>query len=201
MCTISGVRLSNYIGEIHWGDHVKDTSPLLLVFLLLLLLKRITFMFLFLKTHILMKKEQSMLVNNQLHKLNAVCSLCFTEQQALKASWEICWENKWCNTLWSHSQECPKPFLMPDGKYSPLMTNVLSLPRAEAEASSLGMWQIPGWEDGTCYQAGVSCHPAEGSSQITGLRCDWSCTECTLSPHDRGGEVGPWERGWQEMGW
>lgn len=33
----------------------------------------------------------------------------------------------------------------------------------------------------TCYQAGVSCHPAEGSCQITGFSCDWSCTGCTLS--------------------
>lgn len=36
MCMISGVRLCNYTGEIHWGDHVKNTSPLLFFLLLLL---------------------------------------------------------------------------------------------------------------------------------------------------------------------
>lgn len=61
MCMISGVRLCSYTGEINWGDHGKNTSPLLF-FLLPLLLNRITFMFLFLKMHILMKKVQSMLV-------------------------------------------------------------------------------------------------------------------------------------------
>lgn len=137
-------------------------------------------MFLFLKTHILMKKEQSMLVKQPPARITC-SSLCFTEQKALKASWETCWQNKWCNTWWCNCQKCPEPFLMPYGKHSPLTTNVLSLPRAEAEASFLGMWQIPGSEDGTCYQAGVSCHPAEGSCQITGFRCDWSCTGCTLS--------------------
>lgn len=87
MCMISGVTLCSYMGEIHWGDHVKNTSPFFL-FLLLLLLKGITFMFLVLnKTHILTKKEQSMLVKQPRAYITR-SSLCFTEQQALKASRE-----------------------------------------------------------------------------------------------------------------
>lgn len=90
----SGIRLcivtqGKYTGEaikkqVNF-DHVKNSSPLL--FFLLLLLKRITLVFLFLKIHILMEKEQSTLAKQpSAHKTQG--SLCFMEQEAFKAGCE-----------------------------------------------------------------------------------------------------------------
>lgn len=67
ICMTSGIRLCIVtLGKYTWEaiqkqvifNHVKNGSPLLFF---LLLLKRITFMFLLLKIHILMEKEQSIL--------------------------------------------------------------------------------------------------------------------------------------------
>lgn len=94
ICMISGTRLGVVAQVKNTGEaikkqvnfnHIKTGSPLLLLFLLLL--KRITFMFLFLKIHILMEKEQSILAK-QPSARKTRGSLCFTEQQAFKAGCE-----------------------------------------------------------------------------------------------------------------